>query len=642
MKRSLPSYSSREFAVELTELLFSPQAKMRRPTVRLGLMTVLLLWANTVGFGAQVDQARNVPERPPDPPYRNVSPGVAYVGSAKCGTCHISIYESFRKTGMGRSMSSADTPGELARVRSPVTIFDHNSNLHFDVSRQGSSLFQSEYRLDATGKEEFRRTEKLAYVIGSGVVGYTYIVERGQYFFEAPLSFYSQRESWDLSPGFESQNPGFTRPIVSVCVACHSGQPQPASPRTTPGAFFEPFRGSNPPFAELSIGCENCHGPGQLHVQERLKGLPASHEADFSIVNPAKLAPWMANNICMSCHQGSDVRVLKPGHQLLDFRPGTALDKTVAMLQEPLSPASAARSPLLGHYVGMILSKCYMESGGKLSCITCHDPHVERPSDEKAAYFRNKCLTCHSDESCKLPVSARIARKASDDCAGCHMHKQGVTIIPHIALTDHRITATEGEPYPDAAFHLTTPNLPDLIYLDAEPDHQSETLPPETLLEAYVQAVKKDPATYRAHYLTVLDEVSKSEPDNLLVLSELAQRELSKGEADSPRKATEYLQRAVKSGSDNPADYLRLSILLDSTNQVAESVSILNQGLRLSPYNRLFYEFLTERYLSMQEHQDAVDTAQRGLRLFPEDTTLQSLLEKANSAAPSPKTMPPQ
>ena len=50
---------------------------------------------------------------------------------------------------MGRSMSPADSPAELARVPSPITIFDHKSNLYFHVFRQGCSLFQSEYKLDS-------------------------------------------------------------------------------------------------------------------------------------------------------------------------------------------------------------------------------------------------------------------------------------------------------------------------------------------------------------------------------------------------------------------------------------------------------------------------------------------------------------
>jgi predicted Zn-dependent protease len=106
--------------------------------------------------------------------------------------------------------------------------------------------------------------------------------------------------------------------------------------------------------------------------------------------------------------------------------------------------------------------------------------------------------------------------------------------------------------------------------------------------------------------------------------------------AGSPAKATQYLQRAVQVDSNNPADYLRLSVLLGAINRMAESVRVLQQGLLLSPYNRLFYEFLAARYISMQQQEDATKVAHQGLQLFPEDATLRDMLEKANSTRTSP------
>jgi hypothetical protein len=44
------------------------------------------------------------------------------------------------------------------------------------------------------------------------------------------------------------------------------------------------------------------------------------------------------------------------------------------------SPPSADH---VEHYFSMTLSKCYRESQGQLSCVTCHDSHVE-PSREEA------------------------------------------------------------------------------------------------------------------------------------------------------------------------------------------------------------------------------------------------------------------
>ncbi len=532
-------------------------------------------------------------------------------------------------------MAPADTPADLMRVPLPVTVFDGRSNLYFTVYRQSSSLYQAEFRVDSHGKELFRHVEKLVYSIGAGAVGYTYMVQRGQYLFEAPLSFYSKRETWDLSPGYNLQDPGFSRPIATLCIECHSGRPLPASPRASPGALFVSFKGADPPFAEFSIGCENCHGPGQLHVEERLKGLPLAGDDDSSIVNPGKLPRGLSNNICMNCHQIGDIRVLKPGRGPFDFRPGTPLGETVAILQKPLDPASPPPSPLLDHYLGMTLSKCYMESGGRMSCITCHNPHTEPSREEMAASVRNKCLSCHSDNSCKLPLSQRHANSVPDNCAGCHMHEGAVAIVPHTTLTSHRIVIDESEPYPNAAFHSTNPALPDLIYLDAVPGGHDVSLSPETLLAIYAQAVNKDPETFRRRYLSVLDQAENSAPDNVFVLSELAARALWEGTEGGRAKATQYLERALQLGSDDPQDYLRLAELLAHADRLPESIEVLKRGVRLSPYDRLFYEIWVADDMSMGKFQEAAQAAGQGLQLFPEDSIIRSLLRAPISDATS-------
>ena len=234
-----------KFGVESAQAPSSARASIHGRLVQIVLALVLLLSRFTFGFSAPLD--RITAGAPEGVHYRNAAPGVSYVGSAQCSTCHRSIYESFRKTSMGRSMAPADTPADLMRVPLPVTVFDGRSNLYFTVYRQSSSLYQAEFRVDSHGKELFRHVEKLVYSIGAGAVGYTYMVQRGQYLFEAPLSFYSKRETWDLSPGYNLQDPGFSRPIVTLCIECHGGRPLPASPRASPGALFVSFKGADPP-----------------------------------------------------------------------------------------------------------------------------------------------------------------------------------------------------------------------------------------------------------------------------------------------------------------------------------------------------------------------------------------------------------
>src|SRR5690349_16036 len=122
----------------------------------------------------------------------------------------------------------------------------------------------------------------------------TYAVRRGDFLFQAPLSFYSKPLQWDLSPGYETTGEGFGRPMHEACIVCHSGRA-----RSVPGrdGLYE-----NPPFAEPAVGCENCHGPGALHVKERQGAASGRREADRSIVNPARLNARLADDICMKCH----------------------------------------------------------------------------------------------------------------------------------------------------------------------------------------------------------------------------------------------------------------------------------------------------------------------------------------------------
>ena len=49
------------------------------------------------------------------------------------------------------------------------------------------------------------------------------------------------------------------------------------------------------------------------------------------------------------------------------------------------------------------------------------------------------------------------------------MPKREVQVIAHAVLTNHRIVAQAEEPYPDAAFHMTTPQMPDLVHLTEIP-----------------------------------------------------------------------------------------------------------------------------------------------------------------------------
>ena len=78
------------------------------------------------------------------------------------------------------------------------------------------------------------------------------------------------------------------------------------------------------------IDCERCHGPGELHVQQKLAGVivDTSKYIDYSIVNPSKLSQDLQFDVCQRCHlQGTSV--LKGSYSYEDFKPGMHLEEVM-------------------------------------------------------------------------------------------------------------------------------------------------------------------------------------------------------------------------------------------------------------------------------------------------------------------------
>jgi hypothetical protein len=571
---------------------------------RLAWMAVLML-LTCLGFQSGLPETMASADQ-------NAAADAGYVGSRVCLQCHRSIYESFSRTDMGRSMSEI-TPALLERIPTSASIFDPRLDRHFEISMRDNNLYQSEYEAKSDGKEVFRETRKLDWIIGSGANGSGAIVRQDDYLFEAPLSFYTKPHRWALSPGYEFGDYGFNRPVLPACISCHSGEPRPVLDGN--GRF------QKPPFVELAIGCENCHGPGFSHIAAAHMGDPTD-----SIANPAKFSPWLADNICMSCHQTGDARVLQTGKTYRDFRPGAELNDTLSIFLVPFSRQSAPKDDLLEHYLSMRLSKCYLKSGGRLGCISCHDPHVQPSQPEAPTFFRQKCLACHTEKSCAVPLSLRLHKMPPDDCAGCHMPKRDVTVISHSVLTNHRIVAEAEEPFPDVAFHLTTPELPDLVQLSANPAKQ-DAPQPLTLLQAYGQVMLAHPE-YRARYWSVAEQLKAAQPDNVQVLEALADKAVQDKNAEGSEQAIRYLENAIVHGATNPADFEELGELLVAANRQTEAINVLHQGMQFNPYDAELYRLITRIYFTLNKMQEACEVAAQGKQRFPQDDAIRALTSR--------------
>ena len=396
-----------------------------------------LLWAFVAWRRAHREDSGNPGDPNPEheeSPYQNTRAGVEYVGDEVCRRCHKSISERFRQHPMGQSL--APTAGMTAIESfepSAHPVFDAGG-LHYEVLRKNGKLFHRESRRDSQGKEIAAREAEVQYALGSGTRGRSYLLNLDGEVFLSPIAWFSQSKRWDLSPGYAQANAHFERSVTTDCLFCHCNRVEPVA--------YTVNRYQQPLFRGHAIGCERCHGPGAIHVREQEAG---KEGPITSIVQPAKLSPALRDAVCEQCHLHGILRVARLGREEFDFRPGLPLPDFLAVFVRARDVTFDNRAVSQVEQVGQ--SKCYVQSNGKLGCISCHDPHGLPPAEEKVSYYRTRCLECHGKvgPDCSLPAQARRERN-QDNCAACHMPRFATADIAHTAVTDHRILARPDKP----------------------------------------------------------------------------------------------------------------------------------------------------------------------------------------------------
>ncbi|HMR43691.1 MAG TPA: pilus assembly protein TadD, partial [Saprospiraceae bacterium] len=143
--------------------------------------------------------------------YLNLADSVAYVGMQTCRSCHQNIYETFIHTGMGQSFDLATRDKSAATYGEHALVYDKKSDFYYRPYFRDSVLFIEEFRLE-NGDTVHKRTEQMAYIIGSGQHTNSHILNINGYIFQAPITFYTQKGRWDMAPGFGTgKNERFSR-----------------------------------------------------------------------------------------------------------------------------------------------------------------------------------------------------------------------------------------------------------------------------------------------------------------------------------------------------------------------------------------------------------------------------------------------
>ena len=228
------------------------------------------------------------------------------------------------------------------------------------------------------------RAEDGRWAFGAGAQAVTFVSQVNEdTYIEHGLSWYRKTQSLGLTPGHDTKDGILYRTFapdsaILRCFGCHStGKLRIADSRS-----IQP--------AEPGVRCEACHGPGASHAALPQRG---------NIRNPSELSAPEINDLCGQCHR------MPPAE-------GVATNFS--------NPWNIRHQP-----VYFSQSQCFLKSGGRLSCISCHDPH-----EDTKAIADQKCAECHERPKHTQPVSQK-------SCVICHMPV--VNPSPMLSFVNHWI-----------------------------------------------------------------------------------------------------------------------------------------------------------------------------------------------------------
>ena len=493
-----------------------------------------------------------------------------YLGSRVCSECHAEIARKYAKHPMSRSLTKVLDAEVVEDYKSATHVRPKNSHRHYRVEQTSTSVTHSELIVsqDDGVLSEFAMEIHLA--LGSGKRGRSYLIDRSNAWLISPVSWYSNQQRWDLSPGYAPENhKRFSREATERCINCHSG-----GLRGDSASQGLPLRER---LLELSIGCERCHGPGEKHVAYRRD--EQDHRAGRDpILRISDLDPARRDAVCNQCHLQGDAEVLRSGRDHNDFRPGMHLGEVWAIFVTK-ADAAGDETSAVSQVMQMKSSACFQRSDHRLGCISCHDPHSTPSEATRVTWYRSRCLTCHSETDCGESIVNRQKVGIDDSCIHCHMPPLNADDVPHTTQTDHRILRFQ---QPRAAEPQSVPRLSALEVIDhAEYSvHTTESARADALMRAE-QAWLTENVALAQRAKTSLEQVVKFRPADLPSHARLGQLCLLLGDSDS---AADHWNKALETNQTSA----------DST-EVLQNLSRLHWSRGDIPQARNGYQKLADR-----------------------------------------------
>ena len=541
-------------------------------------------------------------------PYLNTRPGVKYVGSARCSDCHAAQALTYAEHPMGRSVSPA-LPGVPAQPKATPSF--EVDGLRYAVERRPSAVVHREF-VPGDRASPIEAAAEVVVTIGSGQQGQSFLVSRHGRLYQSPISWYVREKAWKLSPGFAKKNEHFNRTIGEACLFCHCNEAR-AEPHMINQFAADPSRLE-------PIGCERCHGPGELHVAAH-DGGKSPKGNDFTIVNPRHLSPTLRDAVCEQCHLQGESRIVRRGRSLYDHRPGLPLEEFVAVYVRP--PERADTRKAVSHVEQMALSRCSQASNGKLACMTCHDPHVLPSPRERVGWYRGRCLSCHQETSCSLAPAERRRHNAEDSCIDCHMPRANSSNIAHTSITDHRIVR---RPQPEARDE--TPGDFTLVSFHANRDGPRQAGDPRDLGLALSEVAGRPyPEAQRRRFarqaVSLLRPAAERDPDDVDALEGWG---IALWKDKRPREALEILDRVIQKEPRRELALGDAALVALEMDDAERSIGYWRRLLEVNPHSWQSHGYFGQALALRRQWPEAVRQCREALRINPFEMRTRMLL----------------
>jgi len=508
-----------------------------------------------------------------------------------CAECHQQIYDRFRTTAKARGS------GDALQALLPGSFHHDPSNVSYRVYQQDGVAWMSYSRPASDPRGPLDGREQLRFYIGSGHRGRTYLFQSGDQWFELPINYYTRRAGWDMAPAFgDSTTLPAPLPVDPNCLHCHATAVQP-SLSTARNSF------ATIPFLQGGVGCSSCHGDPAAHLASR---------GHAPIANPVKMSPAARDSVCLQCHLEGDAVVYQPGKSLNQFTVGDDLANSAVYFVRSTGKTGGGRAT--SQYEALLQSACKRASGDTLTCITCHDPHGSPAPDQRVAFYRARCLQCHTAPAMTGHHSEQ------PDCTHCHMPRLNTADISHEQLTDHNIQA---KPHP---------------LRDSIPTPQAiETLAPvgnvaftdRELGLAYAQLAEHGFPGMDTKALQLLASAASAGASDPELNSRLGYLYQLSGKNDLARQ---YYRKALEADPYQPTALANLGVIDAATGRVPEAVRLLDRLVSADPSRTPAGLNLAFIECSLGHNADSHAILEKLAQLNPDDPQLRTFLDKGTYA----------